>query len=88
VGTTLGENRLGDAFDFRLLALFRAGDLIVSPASDEVVAGGDLLLSVPARDTNKAPLAIALMLLVVGVVLGSALTRPRRIEVRAMDAAC
>ncbi len=44
VDTTLDENRLGDAFDFRLLAIFRKGALIDLPRSDEVIKGGDLLL--------------------------------------------
>ena len=43
-GTTLGDNRIGDAFDFRLLALFRERKLIESPGSDEVIQAGDLLL--------------------------------------------
>lgn len=43
-GTTLGENRVGDAFDFRLLGVFRGGNVIHWPKSDEVVQPGDLLL--------------------------------------------
>jgi len=43
-GTTLAENRLGDAFDFRLLALFRKGSLIEMPRAEELIQGGDLLL--------------------------------------------
>lgn len=43
-GSTLAESRLGDAFDFRLLASFRDGKLKVMPESDEVILGGDLLL--------------------------------------------
>lgn len=43
-GSTLGETRIGDAFDFRLLAVFRAGELIEDAASDEVLQAGDLLL--------------------------------------------
>jgi di/tricarboxylate transporter len=43
-GTSIGESRIGDAFDFRLLALFREGALSESPGSDEVLAAGDLLL--------------------------------------------
>jgi len=43
-GTTLGENRIGDAFDFRLMGIFREGALLDSTTSDEVVNGGDLLL--------------------------------------------
>ena len=42
--TTLGESRLGDAFDFRLMALFREGSLMESPPSDEILHQGDLLL--------------------------------------------
>lgn len=44
IGTTLAENRLGDAFDFRLLALFRKGEVLESPASEENIQAGDLLL--------------------------------------------
>ncbi|MGD9576833.1 MAG: SLC13 family permease [Syntrophorhabdus sp.] len=51
VGTTLGENRLGDAFDFRLLAFFRKGSLIEMPRSDEAIMGGDLLL-IQGREEN------------------------------------
>ena len=43
-GSTLAESRLGDAFDFRLLASFRDGKLKVMPEPDEVILGGDLLL--------------------------------------------
>jgi di/tricarboxylate transporter len=43
-GSTLAETRLGDAFDFRLLALFREGELMETPPSDAVVEAGDLLL--------------------------------------------
>ena len=43
-GETLGENRLADAFDFRLLALMRDQALLEAPGSDEVLAPGDLLL--------------------------------------------
>jgi di/tricarboxylate transporter len=43
-GTTVSENRLGDAFDFRLLGIFRAGELIESPPSEEIVQPADLLL--------------------------------------------
>lgn len=43
-GTTVGESRIGDAFDFRLLAIFRDGALIESSPSDETVQSGDLLL--------------------------------------------
>lgn len=44
IGTTLGENRLGDAFDFRLLGLFRGGEVLEWPASEEILQKGDLLL--------------------------------------------
>ncbi len=43
-GATLGKSRLGDAFDFRLLAVFRNNALEVMPDLDEVIHGGDLLL--------------------------------------------
>lgn len=43
-GTTVGDNRLGDAFDFRLLGIFRGGELIELPPSEEVVQPADLLL--------------------------------------------
>ena len=43
-GATLAESRIGDAFDFRLLAMFRDSDLSVMPDPDEVLLGGDLLL--------------------------------------------
>lgn len=43
-GSTLGRSRLGDAFDFRLLATFREGVLRIMPPPDEVILGGDLLL--------------------------------------------
>ena len=43
-GATLGESGLGDAFDFRLLGIFRSGEVIHSPSSDEVVRPSDLLL--------------------------------------------
>lgn len=43
-GSTLAKSRLGDAFDFRLLATFREGNLRVMPEPDEVILGGDLLL--------------------------------------------
>lgn len=44
VGSSLGENRLGDAFDFRLLGLFRGGEVLESPSSEEILQTGDLLL--------------------------------------------
>jgi di/tricarboxylate transporter len=43
-GSTLAESRIGDAFDFRLLGLFREGVLQFMPEPDEVILGGDLLL--------------------------------------------
>ena len=43
-GSTLAKSRIGDAFDFRLLALFREGEMLYMPDPDEVLLGGDLLL--------------------------------------------
>ena len=43
-GSTLAKSRIGDAFDFRLLATFRDTDLQFMPEPDEVILGGDLLL--------------------------------------------
>ena len=43
-GDTLARSRLGDAFDFRLLALFRDGDLKIMPEPDQPLRGGDVLL--------------------------------------------
>jgi Trk K+ transport system NAD-binding subunit len=43
-GSTLANSRIGDAFDFRLLATFREGKLQFMPEPDEVILGGDLLL--------------------------------------------
>ncbi len=43
-GTTLAENRLSDAFDFRMLGIFREGEVTEWPSSDEVIEGSDLLL--------------------------------------------
>ncbi|MFH1494061.1 MAG: SLC13 family permease [Pseudomonadota bacterium] len=43
-GSTLGENRIGDAFDFRLLGVFRSGALLDTAASEDLVEAGDLLL--------------------------------------------
>lgn len=43
-GDTLTRSRFGDAFDFRLLALFREGELHVMPEADQPLTGGDLLL--------------------------------------------
>jgi len=41
---TLQKSRLSDVFDFRVLAVFRDGELKVMPHGDEVLFGGDLLL--------------------------------------------
>jgi len=41
---TLQKSRLADVFDFRVLAVFRDGELRVMPRGDEVLLGGDLLL--------------------------------------------
>jgi di/tricarboxylate transporter len=54
-GTTIGENGLGDVFDFRLLAIFREGALIEWPDSDEVMLGHDLLL-IQGREEDLAVL--------------------------------
>ncbi len=43
-GLTLGATRLADAFDFRLLGIFRDGAVKLLPPSDEVVQGGDLII--------------------------------------------
>ena len=43
-GDTLARSRLGDAFDFRLLALFRDSDLKIMPEPDQPLRGGDVLL--------------------------------------------
>lgn len=43
-GDTLARSRLGDAFDFRMLALFREGELVIMPDPDQPMRGGDLLL--------------------------------------------
>ncbi|KKO48603.1 citrate transporter [Arsukibacterium sp. MJ3] len=44
VDSTFAENRLGDAFDFRLLGLFRQGEIIQQFHSDDTLQAGDLLL--------------------------------------------
>ncbi len=44
VGTTLEKSRIADAFDFRVVAVFREGELGVMPRGDELLEGGDLLL--------------------------------------------
>ncbi len=43
-GDTLERSRLGDAFDFRLLALFREGEMRIMPEPDQPLRGGDVLL--------------------------------------------
>jgi len=43
-GDTLSRSRFGEAFDFRLLALFREGELTIMPEADMPLTGGDLLL--------------------------------------------
>jgi di/tricarboxylate transporter len=43
-GDTLSRSRFGDAFDFRLLALFRESELSIMPEPDTSLRGGDLLL--------------------------------------------
>ncbi|MDH3978686.1 MAG: SLC13 family permease [Gammaproteobacteria bacterium] len=43
-GSTLAKSRIGDAFDFRLLATSREGTLQFMPEPDETILGGDLLL--------------------------------------------
>ena len=44
VGATLSDSRIGEAFDFRVQAIFRDGELVVMPRGDQVLEGGDLLL--------------------------------------------
>jgi di/tricarboxylate transporter len=41
---TLQKSRLADVFDFRVLAIFRDGELNVMPRGSEVLQSGDLLL--------------------------------------------
>jgi di/tricarboxylate transporter len=41
---TLEKSRLADVFDFRVVAIFRDGNLTVMPHGDEILVGGDLLL--------------------------------------------
>jgi di/tricarboxylate transporter len=41
---TLRKSRLADVFDFRVLSIFRDGELTVMPRGDEILLGGDLLL--------------------------------------------
>ena len=54
-GTTMSESRLGDAFDFRLLAFQRGGELITMPKSDETIQGGDIII-VEGREEDLAVL--------------------------------
>ncbi|MBZ9611149.1 SLC13 family permease [Rheinheimera maricola] len=44
VDSTFADNRLGDAFDFRLLGLFRQGEIMQQFHSDDKLLAGDLLL--------------------------------------------
>ena len=44
VDETLGKSRLADVFDFRVVAVFRDGELRLMPRGDEVLLGGDILL--------------------------------------------
>jgi di/tricarboxylate transporter len=43
-GSQIARSRFGDVFDFRLLGLFRDGELIIMPEPSESIQGGDLLL--------------------------------------------
>lgn len=43
-GLTLSKSRIADVFDFRVVAVFRNGELSVMPRGDDVLHGGDLLL--------------------------------------------
>jgi di/tricarboxylate transporter len=43
-GDTLSRSRFADAFDFRLLAVFREGELTIMPEAELPLRGGDLLL--------------------------------------------
>lgn len=43
-GHALSHSRFNDAFDFRLLALFRESELSLMPDPDQPLTGGDLLL--------------------------------------------
>ncbi len=44
VGSTVRESRLGKAFDFRLMAIFRGGEFLRPLKPGEKIEGGDLLL--------------------------------------------
>ncbi len=50
-GQSMSKTRLADSFDFRLLGVFRQGELEVMPDSDAPVKGGDLLI-VQGRDED------------------------------------
>jgi di/tricarboxylate transporter len=43
-GASTSRSRFADAFDFRLLGIFREGELEIMPGPDELLHGGDLLL--------------------------------------------
>ncbi len=43
-GAEIARSRFGDVFDFRLLGLFREGELTIMPQPSEAIQGGDLLL--------------------------------------------
>ncbi len=43
-GTTLADSRLASAFDFRVLTMFRDGELHVMPRPSDTIYDGDLLL--------------------------------------------
>jgi di/tricarboxylate transporter len=43
-GATMDESRLGEVFDFRLVAVFRGGELLEVSGPKERIQGGDLLL--------------------------------------------
>jgi di/tricarboxylate transporter len=43
-GAEIARSRFGDVFDFRLLGLFRGGQLTIIPEGSESIQGGDLLL--------------------------------------------
>jgi len=43
-GQSLGSSRIGDAFDFRILGIFRDGNIELMPAPDYELADRDLLL--------------------------------------------
>ena len=44
IGITIDQSRLAQAFDFRLLGIFREGEIIAMPEADAEVEVGDLLL--------------------------------------------